>query len=236
MKQFTKKNDQNIKIMFTKIKKIIQRNLKIKNIKNKKDGSFLTNNDIIIEKKLKKFFSKKFKEVNYITEETGKIKQKINIQKPTIIIDPIDGTENFIFLKKNYGTAISILNISRKNKHFLFLPNEKILINDINIKSISKKPHKKNKINLFSTNCFKLKNNFDKHSRFYGSNTYAFVDFILGNCRSFQNCYGAKVWDCYTGLSLCNKIKSCKIEISGKSISEWLKKPSFLTRFKVSWL
>jgi fructose-1,6-bisphosphatase/inositol monophosphatase family enzyme len=222
--------------MFIKIKNIIQKNLKIKNIKIKKDGSFLTNNDVVIEKKLKKNFSKNFKNINYISEETGKIKQNINISEPTIIIDPIDGTENFIFLKKNYGTAISILNIYKNNRHFLFLPKENILINNINLNSISKKPNKKNRINLFSTNCFNIKNDFDKHSRFYGSNTYSFVNFIIGNCRSFQNCSGAKIWDCYTGLSLCNMIKSCKIEIPGLTINNWLKKPSFLTRFKVSWL
>ena len=48
------------------------------------------------------------------------------------------------------------------------------------------------------------------------------------------SCNGAKIWDCYTGLSLCNKL-GCKIKIKNSNIKKWLKKPTFLTSFHLKW-
>ena len=61
-------------------------------IQSKSVGDFVTNADIKVEKTLLETLKYYYPDYTYITEETGEIKGDEN----TIIIDPIDGTSNFI--------------------------------------------------------------------------------------------------------------------------------------------
>ena len=61
------------------------------NFKAKKD--LVTEYDVAVEKFLKKKFSKKFKDFNLIAEESDNANIEFN---NSIIIDPIDGTTNFV--------------------------------------------------------------------------------------------------------------------------------------------
>ncbi len=61
-------------------------------IQSKTIGDFVTNADIKVEKSILETLRYYFPDYTYITEETGEIKGNDN----TIIIDPIDGTSNFI--------------------------------------------------------------------------------------------------------------------------------------------
>ncbi|CAM3417299.1 inositol monophosphatase family protein [Arcobacter aquimarinus] len=70
-------------------------------LKAKKD--LVTKYDVAVEEYLKKKFSKKFKEFNIIAEESDNSSIEFN---NSIIIDPIDGTTNFV--NKVPHTAISV--------------------------------------------------------------------------------------------------------------------------------
>ncbi len=61
-------------------------------IHSKSVGDFVTNADINIEKNLLETLKYYYPDYSYLTEESG----KINGNENTIIIDPIDGTSNFI--------------------------------------------------------------------------------------------------------------------------------------------
>ena len=61
-------------------------------IQSKSVGDFVTNADIKVEKTLLETLKYYYPDYTYITEESGEIKGDEN----TIIIDPIDGTSNFI--------------------------------------------------------------------------------------------------------------------------------------------
>ncbi len=61
-------------------------------IQSKSVGDFVTNADIKVEKSILETLKYYYPDYTYITEESGKIKGDEN----TIIIDPIDGTSNFI--------------------------------------------------------------------------------------------------------------------------------------------
>lgn len=64
-----------------------------KNISFKAKKDLVTQFDVAVEKYLKKKFSKKFKEFNIIAEESDNANIEFN---NSIIIDPIDGTTNFV--------------------------------------------------------------------------------------------------------------------------------------------
>ncbi len=61
-------------------------------IQSKKVGDFVTSADLKVEKSLLETLQYYYPNANYLTEESGTIKGK----DETIVIDPIDGTSNFI--------------------------------------------------------------------------------------------------------------------------------------------
>ncbi len=61
-------------------------------IQSKSVSDFVTNTDLKVEKSILETLKYYFPDYSYITEESGEIKGNEN----TIIIDPIDGTSNFI--------------------------------------------------------------------------------------------------------------------------------------------
>ncbi len=73
------------------------------NIQKKKDGSLVTNIDKEIELKFRESLNSIFPSHNVIGEEFGSKKKE---SKYTWIIDPLDGTHNFIAGKPLFGTLI----------------------------------------------------------------------------------------------------------------------------------
>ena len=72
-------------------------------IKSKGVGDFVTNTDLKVEKSLLDTLQYYFPNFTYISEES----EKINGDKETIVIDPIDGTTNFIHGIPYLGIVIS---------------------------------------------------------------------------------------------------------------------------------
>ena len=72
-------------------------------IESKSIGDFVTNADIKVEKTILETLRYYYPEYTYITEESGRIEGDEN----TIVIDPIDGTSNFIHGIPHVGIVIS---------------------------------------------------------------------------------------------------------------------------------
>ncbi len=219
---------------YIQVKKIIDASIKKKIfLKNKKDFSMLTKNDIIIQKKLITLVKNFFPDINqFLCEENFSIKNfdKINFNKSFAIIDPIDGTENFFSENGMFGTLISI-NSKFQKLDIIYLPTQKLMITRDNILTVFKKAKKNNRITLLSTKCLGKKF-IGSQYRMYGSSAYSFYKFIIGEANEFIYCEGAKIWDYFTGLRLVDLI-GCKIKTNNKN---WITKPSFITKFKLKWV
>ena len=72
-------------------------------IQSKSVGDFVTNADVKVEKSLLDTLKYYYPNYSYITEESGRIDGDEN----TIVIDPIDGTSNFIHGIPHVGIIIS---------------------------------------------------------------------------------------------------------------------------------
>ena len=131
---------------YTQIRKIIDSSIKNKKfIKNKKDLSMLTKNDLVIQKKIIKLIKKFFPDVKqFICEENFNINnfKKIDFKKPFAVIDPIDGTENFFSQNDMYGTFISINSKSSLKIDLIYIPTDKLMITRDNILKNIKKAKK----------------------------------------------------------------------------------------------
>ena len=132
---------------YTQIKNTIDLSLKNKKfLKTKQDHSMLTNNDLIIQKKIISLIKKFYPDVKqFICEEnfSKKTFKKINFEYPYAVIDPIDGTENFFAESEMFGTLISINSKSKIKIDLVYLPKQNLMITRDNIKHIFRKAKKK---------------------------------------------------------------------------------------------
>ena len=74
-------------------------------LKFKNPRSLLTKVDLLADKKIKEIISKKYPKHNFLTEESGLIKKG---SEYTWIIDPIDGTTNFVEGLGNFCVSIAL--------------------------------------------------------------------------------------------------------------------------------
>ena len=220
---------------YTQIKNIVDKSTKKIVFSNqKKDYSMLTNNDVLVQKNIVKIIKKYFPDVKqFICEENFELKKfnKIDFKEPFAIIDPIDGTENFYAENGMFGSLISVYSKLKGDIDIIYIPKYNQLITRDNIKILSKKPKKKNKICLMSTKCISEKKVTGTNFRVFGSSAFSFFQLIRGEANEFAYCGGAKIWDCYTGLRLIALTK-CNISIIKNN---WFKKPTFKTKFIAKW-
>src|SRR3989338_6546030 len=76
----------------------------------KNPRSLLTKVDLLSDKKIKEIIGKKFPNHNFLTEESGSTKKN---SEYTWIIDPIDGTTNFVEELGNFCVSIAL---AKKNE------------------------------------------------------------------------------------------------------------------------
>ena len=85
---------------------VILKNYKtVGKVKFKAPRSLVTKADILSEKTIIKTIRKKFPDHNFLTEESGAIKKN---SKYTWIIDPIDGTTNFVAKIPEFAVSIAL--------------------------------------------------------------------------------------------------------------------------------
>jgi myo-inositol-1(or 4)-monophosphatase len=77
-----------------------------KSVKSKGDNDWVTKQDILVEKLIIKIIKKTFPDSSFIGEETGASRKKMDM---TWIIDPIDGTNNYIHDYPFFCTSIGVM-------------------------------------------------------------------------------------------------------------------------------
>ena len=87
-------------------------------IQSKSIGDFVTNADFKVEKNLLETLKYYYPDYSYITEESGNIKGDEN----TIIIDPIDGTSNFIHGIPHVSIVIAKMNNNEITDGIIYNP------------------------------------------------------------------------------------------------------------------
>jgi len=197
----------------------------------KNDNSLVSSIDLKIEQDIIQFFQGQSRNLLVVAEEsyTGELAWDFsNEDQDFLILDPIDGTENFIFLNEMFGVAVS-WRLNRESGHLLYIPKSQIVITD---KSSPFKPSFQSTIDLYSTKCISECTIVKTDSaRVFGSSTYMFSLVLSGKAKSYTYCQGAKIWDCYTGLALAKQLG-----LSFENVAEeYFAKPSFKQKFILTW-
>jgi myo-inositol-1(or 4)-monophosphatase len=196
----------------------------------KKDGSPVSTGDLFIQNILTIFFLKSISGLEIISEENYNKKDLISSNK-LIIIDPIDGTENFISGFPIWGVAISYWENQTHVASMIVLPQlGNSLITGSKIKYFN------SRISGYSSSVNDQLLSLilpGKESRMFGCSVFNFYSVISGSLKTFENPKGAYVWDLIAGLNLALE-HGCEVTVEGKIYNGQFLDPSRKHSFKVS--
>ena len=188
----------------------------IKNLKNKtiqkSDNSFVSEGDLLVQKLIADEIKKKYNNYFFISEENDH-KEKWKRYNDFIVLDPIDGTDNFISGMKEWGVGISIFKDKEHTESMIFLPDM-----NITLKSGDKVEKNKSRIIGMSSRYFKkgLKpcdNNFEY--RALGCSMINMYYVITGSFKSYVDTNGGYIWDILPGLNLALE-NNCEVYVEGE--------------------
>jgi fructose-1,6-bisphosphatase/inositol monophosphatase family enzyme len=187
------------------IQLIIQNNIhEILSLRNtkilKEDNSYVSKGDLLCESLIKDFIKNNLPGYALLSEESPKDNLKAYNNDKVIIVDPIDGTENYVSGLKEWGVAICVYENGKHKQSMLALPELNLYL-----KSGDTFPKFSSRIAGISSSLSKedllnLKSGFEY--RIIGCCVYNMYNVITGSYYSFENPKGAKVWDIIPGLNL----------------------------------
>ena len=218
------------------IKQIIYLNLaeivKLRsNKKLKHDGSYVSEGDLLCESLIKEYLQTNHSDFFLVSEETPE-QNLLNIKKENIVIlDPIDGTENYVSGLKEWGVAVCVYQNGLHKESMLALPelNEYIISGDT--------------IERYESRIYGLSSSLDKEDlmkletgfeyRIIGCCVYNMFNVIRGSYKVFENPKGAWIWDIIPGLNLALE-NNLKVLINEQQYHGELLEPNKKYRFKIS--
>lgn len=224
------------KSICTSIKELIENNLEeIISLRSQKtlkpDNSYVSNGDLLCEELIKNFLKENHPNIFLVSEESPRDNIE-NVKKPEVLIlDPIDGTENFISGLKEWGVAISYYKNGKHQESLLAMPElncylktgDKIEKFNSRISGISS--------SLTKEDMLKLEPGFEY--RIIGCCVYNMYNVVMGSYYSFENIKGAYVWDIIGGLNLAIE-NGLKIVVNNKSYHGELLEPNKKHTFRIT--
>lgn len=217
------------------IQQIIQNNLQeilsLRDQKLKKeDDSYVSQGDLLCEKLIKEYIESELPGYFLVSEESPS-DNLVNYTKDNIIIlDPVDGTENFVSGLVEWGVAVCVYNNGKHKQSMLAIPelNSYMITGDkferfeSRIAGISSSLTRQDLLNL--------EEGFEY--RIIGCCVYNMYNVITGAFNTFENPRGANVWDIIPGLNLALE-NGLSVTINNEPYNGELLAPDQKYRFKI---
>lgn len=177
------------------------------NITIKEDGTPVTESDLFIEEMVRQYVKDRLPDVVFIGEESFDFLSKSN-DSFTVLLDPIDGTENFCSGLKEWGVSFSLWHRERHLGSFLHMPELGIrLLTGDRIEPV------KSRITGLSSavtaDFFEIMSRPGEY-RIFGCAVYNIYNVIRGSFARFVNPKGAYVWDILPGAMLALE-QGCRV-------------------------
>ncbi|SFS97501.1 inositol monophosphatase family protein [Sphingobacterium wenxiniae] len=219
----------------SRVEVIIRRNLdEILSLRDSKvlkaDNSYVSKGDLLCEQLIKDFIKTEAPEYALISEESPEGNLEALNSEKLIILDPIDGTENFVSGLKEWGVSFCVYEKGKCTEALLALPEldlylktgEEVKRFESRIAGISSSLTKEDILNL--------KDGFEY--RIIGCCVYNMYNVVTGSYHSFENPKGAKVWDIIAGLNLALD-NNLKVSVNNKEYHGELLRPDQKYIFRI---
>ncbi|MTH18087.1 inositol monophosphatase family protein [Flavobacterium sp. LC2016-01] len=196
----------------------------------KADGSYVSKGDFFCENLVKDYIKSNLPDFFLVSEESPEMNVLNSKQKKVIILDPIDGTENFVSGLKEWGVALCVYIDGKHQESLLLLPEL-----GCSLKSGDNFKKFESRIcgissSLTKEEILQLASGFEY--RIIGCCVYNMYNVITGAFYSFENPKGAKVWDIIPGLNLAIE-NGLSVTVNNKEYHGELLEPDQKYIFKI---
>lgn len=168
----------------------------------KEDGSYVSKGDLLVQSLIFDYVKNNLPGHHLISEELAPFpNMEWNENGSYVVLDPIDGTENFVSGLKEWGVGVSIYTNGVHQESLIYLPE----LNDFLSTGMSARKFKSRIIGLSSS----LKKDDllslpigDFEFRIIGCSMYNTLSAVRGAFARFENVKGVNCWDILPGLNL----------------------------------
>ena len=188
----------------------------------KPDNSYVSEGDLLVQKLLIDLASEELPNFSIISEEL-KTRSDTDYDN-VIVIDPIDGTENFISGFREWGVGISVYKNGVHHESIIMLPE----LDEYLTSGQSLSRFKSRVVGLsssLSTNDMHGINVHNREIRIIGCAMYNLLSAIKGSFYYFVNVKGVNCWDLLPGINLAIE-HSIPVYIDGKPYEGQLLRPT----------
>lgn len=197
----------------------------------KEDDSYVSEGDLLLDRIIYDFINSRFDNYLLISEETFSGKEvDASAYRYIVVVDPIDGTENFVSGLKEWGVGISIYKNGVHLESLIGLPelDEYILTGDKFMKFNSRIAGLSSSLN--KQQLLSLEEGYEY--RIIGCCMYNMLQVVKGAYATFENPKGANSWDILPGLNLALE-NNLEIVINNKKYNGEFLQPTQKYCFKI---
>lgn len=220
--------------LISEIKANLEKVLKLRNTKQKKeDDSYVSEGDLLLDSVCMEFIKKNYASVQIITEETYKTGEvDLDATEYTAVVDPIDGTENFVSGLMEWGVGVCIYKGSKFEEALIALPelNQYLLSGSLDFEKHESRIYGISS-SLTKEDLLNLEPGFEY--RIIGCCMYNMYNVITGRYKMFQNPKGARCWDILPGLNMAHQL-GLDVTVNNKKYNGEFLQPAEKYRFKIS--
>ncbi len=180
----------------------------------KADGSFVSQGDLRVQSLVIDYLREHLTDYQLLSEELAPFDESfLDPMGRYVVLDPIDGTENFVSGLREWGIGISIYAQGRHQASGIFLPelNDRLVSGDA--------------VRRFRSRVVGLSSSLSKADlaaqpdgfeyRVIGCAMYNTLAAVRGSFRRFENVKGVNAWDILPGLNLALE-HGCQAFVDGQ--------------------
>ncbi len=217
------------------IKKRIEKQLpSILEIRNRRkmkgDGTYVTRGDLLCDKIIFDYVRSLPEQFEIVSEEKRVVEFFYDPNKNYIVVDPIDGTENFTSGLKEWGVSVCAYKQGTHAESMLIMP-------ELGFSLITGDKIKKNQSRIHGLSSSLSREHFRNlkdglEYRIMGCAVYNFYNVIMKSYLSLENPRGARSWDILAGLNLARE-HGLRVTVNGKKYRGEFLDPKGKYPFKV---
>jgi myo-inositol-1(or 4)-monophosphatase len=171
-------------------------------IRQKEDGSYVSEGDLLVQSIVFDYVRTHMVEHELISEEMAPFSNcDWDANGSYVVLDPIDGTENFVSGLREWGVGISIYTLGLHQQSCVYLPE----LDDVQITGMPIRKYESRIIGLSSSlnkqDILRLPDVGCEY-RIIGCSMYNTLSAVRGAFLVFENVKGVNCWDILPGLNL----------------------------------
>ncbi|MFT5716053.1 MAG: myo-inositol-1(or 4)-monophosphatase [Oleiphilaceae bacterium] len=174
----------------------------LKSTKVKKDDdSFVSKGDLLVQQIVFDFCKEHLPNHHLISEELAPFEGITwHVNGSYIVLDPIDGTENFVSGLREWGVGISIYTDGKHQESCIYLPElDEVAITGQSLERFESRIHGLSS-SLTKKDLEQLPEGFEY--RIIGCSMYNMLNAVKGSYARYENVKGVCCWDVLPGLNL----------------------------------